>query len=479
MTSQELLEMLTKIQDMKCENQTLEIKKALQGTPKRLYDTLSSFSNQDEGGIIIFGVDEQSDFAETGVYDAQALQKGINEQCLQMEPIVRPILTVAEKQGKLFVSAEIPGIDLAERPCYYKGQGRLKGSYRRIGDSDEPMTEYEIYSFEAYRKKYQDDIRPIERATIQTFDANKLQAYLLDLKIGKPNLSSLPDEEVKSLMSIIVNGHPSLYANLLFGIYPQAFFPQLCITAVMIPGTEMGALSSDGKRFLDNKKLEGTVPQMLEAAINFVTQNTRQSTVINPSTGKREDIPEYPYIAVREAILNALVHRDYSIHTEGMPIRILLFSDRLEIHSPGGIYGKINISQLGKVQPDTRNPALTSALEVLKVTENRYSGIPTIKEACRSAGLPEPEFLDKRGTFIVIFRKKEEAPAAEPLTGSRKDLLAFCKTKRTRHEIAQYLGIKSVSYAVRKYINPLADEGKLILTIPDKPGSPNQLYYSL
>lgn len=76
-----------------------------------------------------------------------------------MEPIVRPILTVVEKDGKTFAAAEIPGVDLAERPCYYKGKGRLKGSYTRIGDSDEPMTEYEIYSYEAYRKKYQDDIQ--------------------------------------------------------------------------------------------------------------------------------------------------------------------------------------------------------------------------------------------------------------------------------------------------------------------------------
>lgn len=69
-----------------------------------------------------------------------------------MEPIVRPLLTVAEKDGKYFVSAEIPGVDLAERPVFYKGRGRLKGSYTRVGDSDEPMTEYEVYSYEAYRR---------------------------------------------------------------------------------------------------------------------------------------------------------------------------------------------------------------------------------------------------------------------------------------------------------------------------------------
>lgn len=73
-------------------------------------------------------------------------------------------------------------------------------------------------------------------------------------------------------------------------------------------------------------------------------------------------------MAVREAVINALVHRDYSIHTEGMPIQIIMYDDRLEIHNPGGIYGRIRIDQLGKVQPDTRNPVLASELEVLGIT---------------------------------------------------------------------------------------------------------------
>ena len=88
-------------------------------------------------------------------------KKRINAQCLQMEPVVRPLHDCAGKEWKrVFVfCGKFPGIDLAERPCYYKGTGRIKGSYIRIGDSDEAMTEYEIYSYEAFRKKYQDDIR--------------------------------------------------------------------------------------------------------------------------------------------------------------------------------------------------------------------------------------------------------------------------------------------------------------------------------
>ena len=121
MTREEFLEKLNEIQKLKCETQFLELKSAEKGCPKKLYDTLSGFSNQDDGGILVFGVDETQDYRESGVYDPQDLQKKVNEQCLQMEPVVRPLFTILEKDGRWFVAAEIPGIDIAELPCYYRG----------------------------------------------------------------------------------------------------------------------------------------------------------------------------------------------------------------------------------------------------------------------------------------------------------------------------------------------------------------------
>ena len=480
MTREELLEKLNFIQKMKCETQTLELKCAEKGCPKRLYDSLSSFSNQDEGGVIIFGVDEENGYKEVGVYDPQDIQKKINEQCLQMEPIVRPLLTVAEKDDKFFVSAEIPGIDLVERPCHYKGQGRLKGSYTRIGDSDEPMTEYEIYSYEAFRKKYQDDIREVRRATLASLNQELLQKYIDTLKIGKPNLSAIEDDSIYELMSIKREGEITLSAALLFSPYPQAYFPQLCITAIVVPGKEMGELGESGERFIDNQRIEGNIPDMLNAAIKFVRKNMRTKTIINSESGLREDRSDYPTVAIREAIINALVHRDYSIHTEGMPIQIIMYEDRMEIRNPGGIYGRIRVDQLGKVQPDTRNPVLASSLEVLGVTENRYSGIPTIKKEMKKCNLREPEFLDERGNFVVKFYKEtalnEEVEAIDD--GEINDLIMFCKTPRTRKEICDYLGLASVTYAIQTHIMPLVGIGKIKLSIPDKPKSSKQLYYS-
>ncbi len=482
MTSEEFYELLNQIKKIKCETQTLELKSAGSGCPKRLYDTLSSFSNQDDGGIIVFGIDEQNNYAQSGVYDAQDLQKKVNEQCLQMEPVVRPLMTVVERDSKNFVAAEIPGMDLVERPCYYKGQGSLKGSFTRIGDSDVPMTDYEIYSYEAFRRKYQDDIRSVQRASLSALHKEKLAEYIRKLQTGKPNLSSLPEQEICELMSIVRNGEVTLSAALLFGLYPQAYFPQLCITAVAVPGNELGDVGAIGERFLDNERIEGSIPEMLERALQFVRRNMKTKTIIHSDTGRREDRTDYPMTAVREALINALVHRDYSMHTEGMPIQILMFEDRMEIHNPGGIYGRLRTDQLGKMQPDTRNPVLAAALEALGITENRYSGIPTIRRAFAEYGMREPEFSSKRGHFAVIFHKETQtrrmANMLQDNSANIYDLLAFCRTPRTRKEICDYLGLSSMSYAIQIYIMPLVEQGLIKLTIPDKPKSPKQLYYS-
>ena len=479
MTREELLEKLNFIQKMKCETQILELKAAEKGCPKRLYDSLSSFSNQDEGGVIVFGVDEEHDYKEVGVYDPQDIQKKINEQCLQMEPVVRPLLTVVEKDEKFFVSAEIPGIDLVERPCHYKGQGRLKGAYTRIGDSDEPMTEYEVYSYEAFRKKYQDDIRVVVRATISSLNQESLENYISLLKNGKPNLAEIKDEDVLELMSIKRNHEITISAVLLFSPYPQAYFPQLCITAIVVPGKELGMLGELGERFIDNQRIDGNIPNMLNEAIKFVRKNMRNKTIINSETGQREDKTDYPITAVREAIINALVHRDYSVHTEGMPIQIIMYEDRIEIRNPGGIYGRIRVNQLGKVQPDTRNPVLAAGLEILGVTENRYSGIPTIRKEMERYHLKEPEFLDERGNFVVKFYNEiKENTGEDRDDGEMNDLILFCKTPRTRKEICEYLELESVTYAIQKHVMPLVEHGKIKLSIPDKPKSPKQLYYS-
>lgn len=477
MTSENLLELIEKVVKSRAEYQYVELKAAKKGCPEKLYDSLSSFSNRDDGGIIIFGVDEKNDFDMCGVYDLQDIQQKITEQCDSMTPKVRPLFSYAQKDDKNFCSIEVPALDIADRPCYYSGKGRLKGSYVRVGTNDEPMTEYEIYSYEAYRKKYQDDIRVIERVTNQGIDERALNEYIKLLSENKPNLSKLQKEQISELMSITVNGKYTLATTILFGLYPQAYFPQLCMIATAIPGTEIGAIGKDEERFIDNRRIEGTIEDMLEEAIRFVKKNTKIKTVIDSKTGKRRDIEEYPTKAVREVILNALVHRDYSIHTEGKPIQMQIFTDKIVISNPGGLYGRISLSQLGQIQPDTRNPVLATALETMSITENRYSGIPTIRREMSLRGLPMPQFEEKRGSFVVTLFGERTQPVTKAIDDG--DILSFCSTPRTRQEIADFLGIKSVAYVMKTYIAPLINANKISLSNPEHPKSPNQKYTSI
>ncbi len=472
MQTENLIQIIDDVRRQKTEKQTLELKRAEKGCPTKLFDTLSSFSNQDDGGIILFGIDEASGYTVTGVYDAQDLQKKVTEQCKQMEPPVRALFTVCDYEGKTVVAAEIPGVDIADRPVYYRGVGRIKGSYIRVGESDEPMSEYEIYSYEAFRKRIRDDVRAVEYARIQLLDGESLERYLSAVKRERKNLSeNVSDAEILELMGVTNNTVPTVAGLLTFSKYPQTFFPQLCITAVSLPGTEMGDTGALGERFIDNKRITGSISDMLEDAVLFVLKNSRTKTIIDDN-GKRVDKNEYPMKAVREAILNALVHRDYSIHTENTPIRIEMYRDRMEITNSGGLYGKISVDSLGKSHPETRNAALANILELMKVTENRYSGIPTMRKECADAGLPAPEFSVVHGEFKVVLKNGyfvKEGKTAE-------DVTEFCSTPKTRSELIGFTG-KSRTYTMQKIIIPLVESGKLKMTIPEKPKSSKQRYY--
>ena len=244
----------------------------------------------------------------------------------------------------------------------------------------------------------------------------------------------------------------------------------------------------NSERFIDNKRIEGRLSQMLSEAMAFVRRNCRNSISINKD-GIREDRSEYPMKAVREILLNALIHRDYSIHTENSPIRLIIFDDRLEVENPGGLYGRITIDELGKVAADTRNPFIAGALEILHDTENRFTGIPTIIREMEAAELLPPVFENKRGVFRVTLYNRtytEKISSDERIergdTGPQnleQALIEYCKIPRSKSQIAAFLNISSQYYVTGHYIKPLIQNHKLFMTIPDKPKSKKQQYVSI
>ena len=448
----------------KYETQVLEIKSAKKDCPKNLFGTLSSFSNQDGGGVILFGLDEENDFSVTGVYDAHDLQKRISEQCAQMHPICRPFFTVAKINGKTVVSAEIPPVDYADRPCYYKGKGMTKGSYVRVGDNDLLMTGYEVYRYEAYRRQNRDDLKIIENTSVNSYNAQNIKKFAELVKTERLNLSAFSDEQIYELTGIIVNGKTSLSGWILFNDYPQSIFPQFSVTAVVLPGTEMGETGLNGARFIDNRRFDGNLQCMLNETEKFIVRNMKNNVIINDD-GKRADKTEYPVRAVREILLNALTHRDYGVYSESVPVTVEMYRDRIEITSPGGLYGRTGLDDLGKVKTEIRNASLVNILEIMRVVENRHSGIPTIRKEMEAYDLPAPIFEDTRGFFKVTLYNKYT------------DLLKYCKKPRLRSEIAAFCNV-TPEYAMSNKILPLIKNGNLKMTIPEKPKSKLQRYYS-
>jgi ATP-dependent DNA helicase RecG len=154
-----------------------------------------------------------------------------------------------------------------------------------------------------------------------------------------------------------------------------------------------------------------------------------------------------------------------------------MYEDRMEIVNSGGLYGRITIDSLGKVRPDTRNSTLANILELLSVTENRYSGIPTIRKELQSAGLPPPIFVVRRGEFSVTFKNGHFDETTED-KGREEAVLAFCQSPRSRDEISRFTGF-SQYYTMSRIIKPMVDQGLLRMTIPDKPKSKHQKFVTV
>lgn len=270
------------------------------------------------------------------MFDPQCLQKDVVEQCKEMQPELHPSFATTVWKGAILVGAFLEGLPAGMRPAYRRTAGITKGSYVRVGDQDLHMTQAELYSIESFKDGVRSDVSVSPQATHEMMDEERVNAFVRDAKEGRPRLSHRDASEVLSLTGAERGGVPTLAGLMCLGDYPQQVYPNLCMTAVAVAGTEI-TQAEDGTRFLDSKRLEGTVDQIIEDAMAFVRRNTRTKVVVEE--GRRRDIPEYLENAVREVVTNSLMHRDYGPYSDGTPCRLAIYSDRLECWNPGGIYG--------------------------------------------------------------------------------------------------------------------------------------------
>ena len=498
-------EMLQELNEKQAETICIETKKASQGKTEKYYDTISSFANT-MGGVILFGIEEKKRknktmFIPVGVHDANDLQKNITNLCsTEFEPIIRPEISVVDIEGKKIVAVRVDAITQRNKPCYYKPKGMHNGSYIRVGDRDDNMTEYEIYKCISYRENVRDDLRPVLKASLKEFDEKLVSKFIANAKADKPKFAEFSDEEILlqygALTEIEDKIFPTVAGIMVFGIYPQKFFPQWFVAAIVVPGFEIADLGDEGQRFDDNKRIEGNISEMYDETIAFINRNMKVKVIISDKTGLRTDVTQYPLDAIREAISNMIIHRDYSQFKTGVYSMLTVYKDRIEFRNVGNLYGSNTIELLEtRKAMEVRNETIVKLLETLGgIIENRHTGIFTMQKKMKEANLPEPVFTNEREDFVVTFYngeypelypkeirndKSNKKTYNKTYDDIEDKILQFCKNAKSASEIAEFCGYKGVDRFKRNYLKPLLKSGKLQMAIPDKPTSKNQKYKTI
>ncbi len=413
MSAESVREALATLRRMGDEPTRIEAKRAAGRLPKAVRETLSAFSNTD-GGTILLGVDEASGFSVVELTDPSSLRDALVQ--MSRDDITPPLqisTEIVDVEGQRLVAAEVPPMSADRRPVYVTAQGISGGSYLRGGDGDRHMTEAEIALIMAARTQPVYDREVIDGTSVEDLDEEAVRRTLRRVRVGFPKLAQSDDTTVLFRLGITAGRSadaPLTLAGLLaFGQFPQQFFPQLMVSVVV-----HGPDSSSGTRFLDNQTVRGPIPEMVETTLSMLRRNLAVRAVISEH-GSRVDEVEYPLEAVREAVVNALMHRDYSPVTRGTQVQIELFPDRLVVRSPGGLYGGVIVDELGEEGiSSSRNAVLSSLLADTYlpssnelVAENRSSGIPAMLAVARRRGLPRPSFRSSIASFVVTMARSE------------------------------------------------------------------------
>ncbi len=388
-----------------------------------------------------------------------------------MVPPVRAYIEVHRIHQRTVITAEIPELPAVNKPCYHPSAGLTNGAFIRVADGDRKLTAYEVQMMLSARGQPKDDEEAVPNTTVDDLQPRLVKSLLSRLrKRPESAFARMADDAALRTLKVLVPAKNqsvcSLGGLLALGKYPQRFFPALNLTFVVYPTSAVGEPGPGQERFLDNERIEGAIPDMLRPTLDCLRRNMKRRSIVRGLY--REDVDEYPAIAVREAVINALAHRDLSNASRGTPVQVQMFSDRLVVHNPGGLYGPVSIDSLGQEGIcATRNNMLLRLLEDIApkgerqaVCENRGSGVGAMLAALRQAQLPDAVFDDRIATFRVTFlntplRRRRDR---------RDDIISLLRDRDTlsRAEISQALGLTDIS--IRKWLAVLRDEGSIVAT---------------
>lgn len=321
-------------------------------------------------------------------------------------------------------------------------------------------------------------------ATLDDLSAEKIRNFvgIARRARGFPLAENTAPEQVLEPLHLLNKGRPTHAAILLFGKEPQRFLISSEVKCARFHGTEVR------KPIPFYQVYKGTVFDLVDQAVDFVLSK------INLAVGTREhgtQAPveyEMPPEVVREAIVNAVAHRDY---TSNGSVQVMLFSDRLEVWNPGTLPPSLTLEKLRHTHGSVPgNPLLAEPLYLTKYIERMGTGTGDMIERCRNAGLAEPEFSLTDGFVVTLHRKPGrafEAVGGEiagevagevtgEVTGEVRKLLMVCRNAMTRKKLQEALALKGEENFRKLYLVPALEAGYIEMTIPDKPRSSKQKY---
>ena len=449
------------------ENETTEFKKST-GELKEGVESIASILNKHGHGTLYFGVKPNGGVCGQEV--AESTLRQISQAIgSSIEPRITPQIEVLKDDDRSYVCIQFHG-DEAPYAC--------KGTYRiRTADEDIIMTAAQIESAMAKRIEAKDpwDGRT-SRRPIADVDEVVLRAYVKrGNDKGRIPFEFTTTEDVLSRLNLLRDGSLTNAADVLF-----------CPSKAI--GLKMGILAAHTRtEILDLHQEEGTVFDLVNKAAAYILNNTRRRFIINDS-GPRDEIPELPVKAVKEALMNAFAHRDW---TSSGSVQIDIFNDAVEILSPGWfIEGQDPDEHLANesTSSKTRNANITKTLYRSGDIESYGTGIPRIKELCAEVGVKIEYKKTPDGTNLIFHRNDAFAgdiannhPASHPTTKQVTQqvdaLLAFLGDRELgTKELLSGLGLIDRNNFMSNYLKPALEAGLVVRTIPDKPNSSKQKY---
>lgn len=381
-------------------------------------DEIAAFANA-RGGVLLLGITDDGEVTGMSRERLDALERVVGEVCRDsITPAIRVEAYRSELDHRSFLLVSIP-----EGHSQHDSPG---GSYVRVGSSKQPMTPDERVRLA--QRRGQARFAGVDKQTVAATGF-----ATLDERLWKPLLSAeslaAPEVGLEKLALLATDEHGATRATvagvLLCTESPERFLPNATITAVRYRGTDRGS----GQ--IDAQEISGPINRQITQALAFAVRNMRVGARKDPG---RENLPEYSTRALFESLVNAVVHRDYSIR--GSRIRLSIFADRLELCSPGSLPNNLTIESMGERQ-STRNEVLTSVLGRMDASgvegaggrqyfmERRGDGVPIIRRETTELTGREPEFRLIDGAELCL-----TIPAAEPDSGPATVIITVRKDGR-------------------------------------------------